>query len=164
MGGYWARSWIAALGFAAASASAADEFTLGLGWDGVDSGDHGAVAGMLEYRSRLSLALGPVTLAPLAAAQIDADGDVWIGAGLFAGLDTGFHGLRVEASVAPGFYEQGGGQDLGGPFEIRSAIGVSLPVAEGWRLGVMGAHVSNAGVYDHNPGTEVVMATLTRRF
>jgi hypothetical protein len=154
----------AAMALALAAPAKADEITLGLGWDGIDSSRHAAAAASLDYRVDLGLALGPVRVEPVLAAQVDTDGDVWAGVGVFAFLDTGFHGLRIEASAAPGVYARSAGQDLGGVFEIRTTLGVSVIVAEGWRLGVMGAHLSNSRVHESNPGTEQIMATVARSF
>jgi hypothetical protein len=147
----------------AATAAVAGEAALWLGWDDVDGSD-GAAAGALEVRGGDTLALGPATLAPFAAVMVDADRDLWAGVGVFAWVDLGSRGVRLEASLAPGLYARGEGQDLGGPFEIRSAVGVSAPLGDGWRAGATAAHISNASLYDENPGANLVMATLARAF
>lgn len=61
--------------------------------------------------------------------------------------------------LATGLYEEGDGKDLGGLVEFRSGIELAARVGEGHRLGLMLYHLSNAGLYDSNPGTESVVAT-----
>jgi hypothetical protein len=144
-----------------AAPATGDELSVALGWDGVDSGADGAAAILVSWAPDLSVALGPVRFGPFAAAQVDLDRDGWIGAGVLASIEPGLSGLRLHASVAPGLYARGNGEDLGGPIEIRSAIGLSLPIAERWRIGIEAAHLSNADIYDSNPGSESVLASVT---
>ena len=50
-------------------------------------------------------------------------------------------------------YDEGDGKDLGGPVEFRSSIELSFKVAASARLGLNLYHLSNAGLYDLNPGS-----------
>ena len=45
-----------------------------------------------------------------------------------------------------------GGQNLGGPFQFNTHIGLSWDMTRRWRLGYRYDHISNAGIYRANPG------------
>ncbi len=82
-----------------------------------------------------------------------------------------FVGMRYEhrldrrwtlaPSVAVSFYKQGDGKNLGGVVQFRSAFEVSYRLGERWRLGAMVHHLSNAGIYHPNPGSESLLLTMT---
>ena len=98
------------------------------------------------------------------AAALEADDDVWVGAGplLLAPLSSRW---RIELSVMLGWYHDGGGNHLGSDFPMfRSQIGVNYAVAELWRIGVAVNHKSNARTAQRNPGVETIYVTLARRF
>jgi lipid A 3-O-deacylase len=69
---------------------------------------------------------------------------------------------ELSIQFAPGLYRRGGGFDLGGPVEFRSGIELSYPLAPRGRVGLLLFHLSNAGLYRHNPGSESLV--LTYRF
>ena len=83
----------------------------------------------------------------------------------------GFGGLRRDFSlggrwqVTPGFgvalYEQGNGKNLGGLVQFRTMLEVSHQWPKGKRLGAAFYHLSNAGLYDHNPGSNSVIVTYS---
>lgn len=147
---------------AIAAPAAAFEIVASAGVDGLRGGRVAAAGveartGPLATWRRVELRLG-------AAAETDADGDLWGGAGpvLLAALASGW---RLEASVMPGAYHDGGGDDLGaGSPMFRSMLGVSRVVADGWRLGVSVNHKSNAGTASDNPGVETVLVGVTGNF
>lgn len=45
------------------------------------------------------------------------------------------------------------GTDLGGPIEFRSGLEISYGLKQGSRVGVLFYHLSNAGIYERNPGS-----------
>lgn len=63
--------------------------------------------------------------------------------------------------VRPGFaisvFDNGDGKDLGGPIEFRSSLEATLRVRRNLRLGLLVYHLSNAGFYDLNPGSNSVV-------
>jgi hypothetical protein len=69
----------------------------------------------------------------------------------------------LTPQLATGLYEEGDGVDLGGLVEFRSGIELAARVGEGHRLGLMLYHLSNAGLYDSNPGIESVVVTWSWR-
>ena len=88
------------------------------------------------------------------------DGSVYI----FAGLRRDF-GLGEGWWLTPAFgialYEEGDGKDLGGPVEFRSAIEVSYEWPKRYRLALAFYHLSNAGIYELNPGSNSLTLALS---
>ncbi len=84
-----------------------------------------------------------------------------------------FGGLRRDFEVAPGWaiapfwgvslYEEGSGRDLGGAIEFRSGIELSRASGDRGRLGLAFYHLSNAGIYDRNPGSNSLVLTWAWR-
>ena len=97
------------------------------------------------------------------------------GVGALGIEDGGFYGyfsLRVPLEGArwravpftgAGVYSAGEGKDLGGPVEFRSGLEVSVRVGERWRVGVVYSHLSNAVLYDLNPGAESLLVGVSFR-
>lgn len=65
----------------------------------------------------------------------------------------------LTPQLATGLYEADDGKDLGGVVEFRSGIELAARVGERHRLGLLLYHLSNAGLYDSNPGIESVVFT-----
>jgi hypothetical protein len=67
--------------------------------------------------------------------------------------------LVVKAGVSPTFISKDrfGDEDLGGPVQFTSHIGLSAGVYRGLRVGYRFQHMSNAGLYDRNPGLNLHM-------
>ena len=72
------------------------------------------------------------------------------------GLIDFFLGKRYVLSpgFAVGTYSQGDGKRLGGALEFRSSLEISYLLVNQARLGIQVGHLSNASIYDENPGTE----------
>lgn len=71
--------------------------------------------------------------------------------------------LRVTPYTGVGFYEPGDGKDLGGPVEFRSGIDLGWRAGERLWIGLSFYHLSNAVLYDENPGEESLVLTLSWR-
>ncbi len=69
-------------------------------------------------------------------------------------LDDGHH-FVITPNEALGYYHQQAGKDLGGGMEFKSGIEADYQFDNGHRLGVAIHHISNAHIYDRNPGTEL---------
>lgn len=67
-------------------------------------------------------------------------------------------------SFAVAAYEDGGGKDLGGVIEFRTGVELSYRFPNAHRLGVAYQHLSNAGIYDRNPGAENLLLTYSIPF
>ena len=68
---------------------------------------------------------------------------------------------RLTPGFAAGVYDRNGDIDLGGPIEFRSSVDVSCAVRNGMRIGVTLYHVSNARLYDRNPGINALAFVQT---
>lgn len=102
---------------------------------------------------------------------------VWklvVAGGLYGNEDGGFYGfggLRRDFSLGhrwwltPAFgvalYEQGDSKDLGGLVEFRSAIEIGREWSNRSRLALAVYHLSNAGIYDTNPGSNSLILTFS---
>ncbi len=69
--------------------------------------------------------------------------------------------LYIVPSFAVGAYGEGSGKDLGGTLEFRSGIELDYQFRNAQQVGVAINHLSNAGIYSHNPGEETIMATYS---
>jgi len=70
---------------------------------------------------------------------------------------------RVVPFTGVGLYADGDSKDLGGPVEFRSGLDVDYRLAEDWWLGLSFYHLSNAVLYDLNPGEESLVLQLSWR-
>lgn len=103
----------------------------------------------VEYRSDWK----DLILTPMAGGFINSDGGLYGYGGVFVDV---FLGRRIvlRPSFAVGAYAEADGKDLGGALEFRSAIELAWRFDDRSRLGIELSHLSNAGIYDENPGTE----------
>lgn len=98
---------------------------------------------------------------PIAGVMINSD----LGGYAYAGLNWDLHvsdRVIFTPSFAAGLYARGDGHNMGGPIEFRSGLELSIlgPVGSRWekdRFGLQFNHISNASIYDHNPGAESYM-------
>jgi hypothetical protein len=59
---------------------------------------------------------------------------------------------------------QFGGEDLGGNLSFLQELGVECKIYSGLNAGYRFQHMSNAGIYDNNPGLEMHILELRYRF
>ena len=89
--------------------------------------------------------------------------------GMMATSDAAFYGyagmlvdvyfgrrIVLTPSFAAGLYEDGDGKDLRHTVEFRSSIELAYRFDNRARLGLSFYHLSNGGLADSNPGTEVL--------
>jgi lipid A 3-O-deacylase len=103
----------------------------------------------VEYRSDFK----DLILTPMAGGFITAEGGLYGYGGVFIDIFLGRR-LVVRPNFSVGAYSDGDGKDLGGVLEFRSAIEIAWRFNDRSRLGVELSHLSNASIYDSNPGTE----------
>ena len=123
----------------------------------------GGYGAMIEYHWTETLAAKPNWSAGWAgAAHTEADDDRWIGFGV-----SGEYGLTdsvfVEASFMPGYYSEGA-TDLGGNLHFRTTVGIGYAVSDAYAVSVAVSHWSNGSIEAWNPGTDMVMLRLLRRY
>jgi hypothetical protein len=136
-----------------ATANGPGLLALGIGTFDVVRLDKPAADLRLEYRHGTGLWI----FQPWAGLEVTSDGAVFGVAGLFSDFPLGSR-VIVSPSIGIGAYHRGGGLDLGSAFEIRSQLEVAWRLPDEKRLGLAFSHISNAGIGDHNTGTEI--ATL----
>lgn len=129
-----------------------DRFLLSVGYYDVFDNDDTAADFRLEYRSNLQIL---PRLMPFAGVEATSDGAVFGLAGLLYDYEV-TDNWYVTPSVGAGLYSDGDGKDLGGALQFRSQIEVSYELESGHRVGTSFSHISNAGIKDENPGTEVI--------
>ena len=84
----------------------------------------------------------------------------WVFGGLRRDFSLG-KGWLVTPAFAVSLYEEGDGKDLGGPVEFRSALELGYEWANRTRLAFAFYHLSNAGLYDRNPGSNSLILTYS---
>jgi len=94
-------------------------------------------------------------LRPWAGVEVTGDGAIFGVAGLLADIDIGSRWI-VTPGAGAGLYDDGDGKDLGGTIELRTQIELARRFAKDDRLAIALSHISNAGLGDFNPGTEIL--------
>jgi lipid A 3-O-deacylase len=131
----------------------ADNLLLGAGaWD---LRDERSPAGTIEYRFGRKVFVVGLSLGLIA----NTKGGLYGYAGIYSDLSIG--NFYVTPQLAMGGYHQGNSSDLGGVFQFRQSIDLAYRFANGHRLGMRGAHISNADTQPRNPGEEEVMLTYS---
>ncbi len=90
------------------------------------------------------------------------EGSFWA----YGGAQYAWH-FTERWAIGPGFavslYEQGDGKDLGGVVEFRSNLELSTALTAKSRLALAVYHLSNAGLYEDNPGSNSLVLAWSRR-
>lgn len=94
---------------------------------------------------------------PTIGASVTDAGAIWVGAGAKWTSKDMFGGpFFIEASLMPGFYDQGDGPDIGGALQVRSSLGAGYEFANVVTVLASYDHRSNADTQDLNPGLETI--------
>jgi len=124
-----------------------------------DGGEVGAEVRFAPVRFAFMPRLVPDFI-PVAGASRTSKGSVYGYGGFRLDFPMGRR-LLTTIGFAAGNYHQGDGKRLGGPVEFRSNIEIAVRLGAGSRLGLCLYHLSNAGLYDHNPGSESLVLAWT---
>jgi hypothetical protein len=117
----------------------------------VDSGD-GLFGGGLEYRWA---PVGRWNLIPGVGVTFAEGGAAYGYAALHYDFHVG-HSWFVTPVIGAGYFRNTDTLDLGHAAEFKTGLEISVRVADRYRLGVQGYHLSNASLSDDNPGSEVI--------
>ena len=156
--------WLLALGLAALgpAAWADDEPGTDSGWalslgafDIIDSDK--AVELGIEYRFE-PFRLWRLDLKPVVGLSATSEGNYWSYGGFRWDIPTEGRWIAT-LGFAVAAYEEGDGKDLGCPIEFRSSIDLAYRLRSGSRIGLSFYHLSNARIYDLNPGSESLVLT-----
>lgn len=111
-----------------------------------------------EFRFPAQLAV----FRPITGFLITADGASYSYAGIHYDLLQASHWF-VAINFAAGAYFRGAGLSLGGVLEFRSGIELGIQATRQTWLGLSFHHLSNASLYDANPGVETIMYNIIYR-
>jgi len=126
----------------------------------VGQGDSSAALGIelrFDRRARAMAAPERCRVDPRIGIMATSDGAVYLHGGLGLAIRLpGRHTLTV--GLEAGLYENRQDRDLGGPVEFRSSIELTRELAGGRRAGAVLQHLSNARLYERNPGINSLLA------
>ncbi len=129
--------------------------SMGVGYYDIND-DREAGEFRLEYRSSAEYWI----FKPFAGAMATSDAAFYAYGGVLVDIYLG-NRLVLTPNFAAGLYAEGDGKDLGHVVEFRSGLEASYRFDNRARLGVLFYHISNAGLDDNNPGTEVLSLTYS---
>jgi hypothetical protein len=124
-----------------------------LGYTNVLDSDQNDFAFGAEYRFK-DIDFG---IRPVVGGFVTDEGAAYGYAGLNWDVALIENELYLIPNFAAGAYAEGDGADLGGAIEFRSGIELAYQFENQHRLGLAFNHMSNASIYDKNPGTEVAI-------
>ncbi len=102
------------------------------------------------------------TLSPITGLMFTADNSAYLYTGVQAQYKIG--NLNIVPSFTPGYYNQGGGKDLGYPIEFKTELQLSFDILNNTELGFSYNHLSNASLGDKNPGANSYMFNFLKSF
>mgnify|MGYP001174108896 CR=1 FL=1 len=125
----------------------------------LDSSDKDSKYDTVEFRAEYRWAPlwtygGWARLRPFVGVEATADAAVCGLGGVALDLKRG--PVVVTPSFGAGLYHDGNGKDLGSLLEFRSMIEVGYEFASGYRVSAQFSHISNAGITETNPGSNIV--------
>ncbi len=123
---------------------------------------HGGVSGLFDSEKNPTLALeyrwARMTrweLRPWLGAGWATDGAVFVALGVVRDW-TLAERWRLCAGFGPGYYDRHEGLDLGSSMEFYSFVEVEREIRPGQGVVLRLAHISNGGLAESNPGTELL--------
>lgn len=99
---------------------------------------------------------------PITGAFVTGKGAAYFYTGVEAEYDLG--PLKILPSFSPGYYEQGGGKNMGDALEFKSEIKIGLDIFENTKFGYSYSHISNNDRGSVNPGSDNQSLTLSKKF
>ena len=101
-------------------------------------------------------------LSPISGGFYTEKSAFYLYSGVQAEYELGF--LTITPSFAPGYYNTGGGKDLGYPLEFKSEVQMSFDLNDSSHLGMSYNHISNASLGTKNPGANSYMLNFLKQF
>lgn len=156
--------WIACLfGVCHPAPVEATEVILSAGGFGIDDGDSQSIveAGVAVRLTRTEIwrSKHGIALVPAFGLMATEENAVYGWGGGALQIPVGRRWGLVPQFGA-GLYHRGDAKNLGGSLEFRSGLGVVYRATDGVRVGLEFYHLSNAGLYDLNPGVNSLVLTL----
>lgn len=128
-----------------------------IGYFDVSQQDDTATQVGMEYRAQ-SWVYG---IRPTIGINVTSDSAAYVYGGFNWDVPLINKQLYLIPNVVVGAYHSGSGKDLGGAIEFRSGIELAYQFENQQRLGVAFNHISNASIYNHNPGGETVLVNYS---
>lgn len=145
----------ATLGPIAVHGNERDNLLIGAGVFNVRGDERKSPAGTVEYRFGRKVFVVGLTLGVMA----NTEGGGFGYTGIYS--DLSYDNVYVTPQLAFGGYHEGDSKDLGEVFQFRMSLDLAYRFANGQRLGLRGAHISNAGIHVSNPGEEEILLTYS---
>ncbi len=101
-------------------------------------------------------------LSPITGGFLTEKNAFYLYSGVQVEYELGF--ITITPSFAPGYYNYGGGKDLGYPLEFKSEIQMSFDLGDSTQLGMSYNHISNASLGTKNPGANSYMLNFLKQF
>jgi len=99
---------------------------------------------------------------PITGGFISGNDSIYLYTGLQA--EYGIGPLNIVPSFAPGYYEKGGGKDLGSVLEFKSEIKFNLNIFKNSKIGYSYNHISNNDWGKINPGIDNQQISFSKTF
>jgi lipid A 3-O-deacylase len=99
-------------------------------------------------------------LIPTAGMMVRAPGSLYVYGGFRADVPLDER-WTFSPGWAVGLFHRSPDFDLGGPLEFRTSLELAYRLPGGSRLGLCLYHLSNAGVFERNPGSESLVLTYS---
>ena len=102
-------------------------------------------------------------LQPVVGVSATEEEQIWGYGGFRWDLPVGSGRWIPTIGFAVAAYDEGDGKDLGGVIEFRSSFDLAYRLDNNSRIGLSFYHLSNARIYDINPGSESLVLTYSFR-
>ena len=139
------------------------EFNIFAGmFDFSDDGQRASLLGVQHQNEELYRKSFLGKLSPITGGFLTKKNSFYLYTGLQAEYNVGF--LKITPSFAPGYYNEGGGKDLGHPLEFKSEVQMSFDLGDSSQMGMSYNHISNASIGTKNPGANSYMINFLKQF
>tara|TARA_B100001059_G_C17757945_1_gene541053 strand:- start:52 stop:618 length:567 start_codon:yes stop_codon:yes gene_type:complete len=99
---------------------------------------------------------------PITGALVTGKGATYFYTGVEGQYNIGK--LKILPSFSPGYYQKGGGKEMGDVLEFKSEIKFGIKLFENSKLGYSYSHISNNDWGSVNPGADSQSITFSRNF
>ena len=139
------------------------EFNIFAGmFDFSDDGQRASLLGVQHQNEELYRKSFLGKLSPITGGFLTKKNSFYLYTGVQAEYNVGF--LKITPSFAPGYYNEGGGKDLGHPLEFKSEVQMSFDLGDSSQMGMSYNHISNASFGTKNPGANSYMFNFLKQF
>ena len=142
----------------------ATEFNFFTGmFDFSDDKQASPVLGIQHQNEELFINTGRGRMSPITGGFITSKNAFYLYTGIQAEYELG--SFIISPSFAPGYYNEGGGKDLGYPLEFKTEVQLSYDWSESTHFGMSYNHISNAHLNPNkNPGANSYMFNFLKSF